>query len=82
MKKNNSLLDSILEEANQNPILTEEELREMLYFPLEEEIKEEEKVTEAVCNRIERYQEVYGSVPSNRQLKTIIKEEREKRKLL
>ena len=82
MKKNNSMLDSILEEANQNPILTEEELRELLYFPLEEEIREEEKVTEAVCNRIEKYQEMYGSVPSNRLLETIITEEREKRKLL
>ena len=82
MEKKNSMLESILEEVKRNPILTEEELREMLYFPLEEEIKEEEKVTEAVCNRIEKYQEMYGSVPSNRQLKTIIKEEREKRKLL
>ena len=82
MESNQSMLESILEEAKRNPILTEEELREMLDFSLEEENIEEEKVTEAVCNRIEEYQKKYGNVPSDRQLEAIIKEEREKRNLL
>ena len=82
MESNQSMLESILEEIERNPILTEEELREMLYFPSEEEIREEEIMTEAVCNRIEEYQKKYGKGPSHRQLEAMIKEEREKRNLL
>ena len=48
MKESNSMLEQILEEAANNPILTEEELKDLLYFPTEEEIEREEKITEYI----------------------------------
>ena len=82
MENNKSMLDSILEEVKRNPVLTEEELKDMIYFPSEDEIKEEEIMTEAICNKIEKFQQTNGRTPSKRQLKEMIAEERIKRKLL
>ena len=75
------MLESILEEVKRNPILTEEELMEMTYSPSEEEIREEELMTESICKKIELFQEETGITPSKKQLKELIVEERIKRKL-
>lgn len=55
MKEEGSILEQILEEAANNPILTKVELKDLLYFPTEEEIEREEKITEYICNRIDEY---------------------------
>lgn len=65
----------IMEEVNSNPILTEEELRNMMYFPSEEELREEEKVTERICQRIENLLEETNGKPSEEQINQIINEE-------
>lgn len=65
----------IMEEVNSNPILTEEELRNMMYFPSEEEHREEEKVTERICQRIENLLEETNWKPSEEQINQIITEE-------
>ena len=82
MKKTNSMLESILEEVERNPILTETELKDMLYFPSEDEIREEELMTETICKKIEIFQEENCKTPSKKQLRKIIAEERIKRNLL
>lgn len=84
MKKNDkkSMDELIMEEVERNPILTKEELAELLYFPTEEEIRKDELMTEAVCKRIELYQKQLGDVPSEKQLNEIIAEERIKRENL
>ena len=80
--KNKSMHKLIMEEVKTNPILTKEELNDMLYFPTEQEFREEELMTESVCERIELFLEENGITPSKQQLKSIIAEERIKRKLL
>ena len=80
MEKKNSMLESILEEVKRNPILTEEELKEMLSS--EEELKEEELMIESICKKIELFEEENGTIPSKMQLKEMIAEEEIKRNLL
>lgn len=84
MKKNSkkSMHELIMEEVERNPILTEEDLAELLYFPTEEEIRKDELMTESVCKKIELYQKQFGDVPTEKQLNEIITEERIKRENL
>ena len=82
MKKNNAMLESILEEVRRNPILTEEELNELMYFPSEEEIRQEEEMTEAICRRIELYEDINGIHPTKDKVRQIIEEEEIKRSIL
>ena len=70
-QKDRTMYDLILEDVARNPILTDEELAEMLEPLSEEEIREEERMTEEICRKIELHIEKYGTVPSNSQLKQI-----------
>ena len=78
MQESNSMLEQILEEAANNPILTEEELKDLLYFPTEEEIEREEKITEYICHRIDEYCFQYGVFPP-KEIVQKIEEEAKKR---
>ena len=71
----------IMEEVNRNPILTDEELEEMMYFPTEEEIRQEEELTDAICDRIELLIEEKHDI-SDEEYHKIVKEERAKRGML
>ena len=82
MNKNNAMLESILEEVRRNPILTEEELNELMYFPSEEEIRQEEEMTEVICRRIELYEDINGIHPTKDKVRQIIEEEEIKRSIL
>lgn len=79
-KKTKTMHEMIMEEVNSNPILTEEELRDMIYFPTEEEIRSEEELTEAIFNRVERIEESIGHILSDAEFNKIVTEE--KRKML
>lgn len=82
MKNKKSMHEMIMEEVNSNPILTEEEVREMMYFPSEEELQEDEKVTENICNRIDILLEETKGNLSIEQVRQIISEENNKRNIL
>lgn len=82
VQKDRTMYDLILEDVARNPILTDEELVEMLEPLSEEEIREEERMTEEICRKIELHIEKYGTTPSDSHLKRIITEERIKRNLL
>lgn len=71
----------IMEEVNSNPILTEEEVRELLEPESEEEIRREEELTEAIVNRIDFLVE-NGYEVSDEKYKQIVTEERIKRNML
>lgn len=81
-KKKKTMHEMIMEEVNSNPILTEEELQDMMYFPSEEELKEDEMVTDRICNRIEMLLEETNGNPSEERIKQIITEENDKGKFL
>lgn len=80
--KQKSMHEMIMEEVNRNPILTEEELQNMMYFPSEEELQEDEKVTENICNRIDVLLEETNGNPSEEHIRQIITEENNRRNLL
>lgn len=84
MKENQkkTMHELIMEEVNSNPILTEEELKKMIYFPTEEEIQKDEMMTEKICRRIELLLEETSGNPQEEQIRQIILEENNKRNLL
>ena len=81
-KKEKTKKEMVLEEIENNPILSEEELKEMLYFPSEDEIRKEEEMTEAICRRIELYGDIMGVHPTKDKVRQIIEEEKIKRNIL
>lgn len=84
MKKSNKKLmhEMIMEEVNSNPILTEEEIRDMMETESEEEIRREEELNEAIFNRVEIIEEKNGRILSDTDFKKIVTEEKIKRKML
>lgn len=83
MSKKKSMHEMIMEEVNRNPILTEEEVREMMEPESEEEIQREEELTEAIFNRVNKViEESIEHTISDVEYNIIVTEEKIKRKML
>ena len=81
-KRKKTMHELIMEEVNSNPILTEEELKEMMEPESEEEILREEELNEAIFKKVELLEEKLGCPLSDDQFHKIVKEEKIKRKIL
>lgn len=81
-KKNKTMHELIEEEVKSNPILTEEEIREMMEPESEEEIRREEELTEAIFNKTSLVEEKIGRFLSDDEFKQIVIEEKIKRNML
>lgn len=84
MKQNDykSLHEEIMEEVNNNPILTEEEIKEMMEPESEDEIRYEEELTEAMFKRILVIEEKIGRILSESEFKKVVTNEKIKREIL
>ena len=80
-KREKTMHEMIMEDVKRNPILTDEEIREMLEPESEEEIRQEEELTEAICDRIDLLIEEKHDI-SDEEFQKIVKEERIKRGML
>ena len=79
MKRKEKTMDElIMEEIKRNPILTEEELAEMMKPLSEEDIRREEELTAAIFERVEKLEEELGYILSVEEFKKVAKEEEEK----
>ncbi|MBD5260674.1 MAG: hypothetical protein HDS38_00895 [Bacteroides sp.] len=84
MKQNDykSIHEEIMEEVNNNPILTEEEIKEMMEPESEDEIRHEEELTEAMFKRVFLIEEKIGRILSESEFKKVVTNEKIKRKIL
>ena len=81
-KREKTMHEMIMEDVKRNPILTDEEIREMLEPESEEEIRQEEELTEAIFNRVSMLEERIGRILSVKEFRGIVSEEKIKRKML
>lgn len=80
-KENKTMREQIIEEMNSRPRLTDQELKELMYFPTEDEIRKDEEMTERICERIERLIAETNGNCSDEQVREIMLEENKKRDL-
>ena len=79
---NKSIHEEIMEEVNNNPILTEEEIKEMIEPMSEDEIRYEEAMTEALFKRVFLMEEKIGHILSESEFKEVVTDEKIKRIIL
>lgn len=80
--KEKTMHELIIEEIKRNPILTEEDLAEMLKPESEEDVRKEEELNEAIFERVCMLEDKRGHILSDTEFKKVVYEEKIRRKIL